>query len=705
MKTTFLQRLWCSLCLILLLGWGNAAWAATTYKLTQVTSVQAGEKYVFEQGGYVMNNTISSSALQTTATYKKTGLTGTETYVWTLVTATDGFYMKNESSTSEKYLKNTSSTNLSFETKSGSSVWSFSFAQSGTATITTSNRFLGYTTSTSYVYKAYATGSESTYPHAITVYKLEEEAKPSHTVTFSINAATTSSEVEEDAAIPFPSNPADINGMTFVGWSTTTISGTTNVEPTLVTSATMGSSDVTYYAVFASASMTQGTRHYKLNYSEETRLSSSNEWGFIGTAYSYTANDGGQWVIKAAKNVNGAGLQINTGMDCSIKVPVCSSNIISIELTGNTDRSVGFSSSDYDGNSTITYLAYGANSYTQTIDLSGCAVTTGYIVPKGGSISISSIVVNYTGDVTVYSNYCTTVKNANTITTTFETNTTVYGTPLNGSVATTAGYDGAVSASSSNTSVATVSIDGEGNVTVTPVSVGTAVITFSAPETSVYMAADNVAETITVTAPAAQTSSAGASSPTVTIAASGYGTYCCDYPLDFSVDNENYKAWYVSGVTGNTVTFTQIKGQITGGVPFILYGTPGTYDLTLATTSEATLSGNMLRGTLAPTYVETIEGDNMNFGLSGGKFVRIANGVLPAYKAFLPLPASQYQKNSNARLSIVFADEVVTDIETARRAALNEQHVVCDLQGRRVSQPQRGLYIKDGKKVLVNDKR
>ena len=56
----------------------GSSWAAT-YKLTKVTSVEAGGLYVFEQDGHVMNNTVSSSALQTTDSYSKTNLTGTET--------------------------------------------------------------------------------------------------------------------------------------------------------------------------------------------------------------------------------------------------------------------------------------------------------------------------------------------------------------------------------------------------------------------------------------------------------------------------------------------------------------------------------------------------------------------------------------------------------------------------------------------------
>ena len=86
---------------LLLLLLGVTAWGQATYKLEQVTSVEslvAGSMYVFEQDGYVMNNTISSSALQTTNNYSTTGLSGTETYVWELATGTKGcFYIKNVS--------------------------------------------------------------------------------------------------------------------------------------------------------------------------------------------------------------------------------------------------------------------------------------------------------------------------------------------------------------------------------------------------------------------------------------------------------------------------------------------------------------------------------------------------------------------------------------------------------------------------------
>ena len=166
-------RFWC---IMLLLSVFGATWAQKTYHLEPVTSVKAGSFYVFEQGGHVMNNSVSSGALQTTTSYEKKGLTGTETYVWTLVSATGGFKMKNVSNgTSDNLLTNSSSTDVSLRSKG--SVWAFNFRDGGTCLIqnkSNEDRFLGYTSSTSYVYKAYATNNLESYPHAIKVYKLVE---------------------------------------------------------------------------------------------------------------------------------------------------------------------------------------------------------------------------------------------------------------------------------------------------------------------------------------------------------------------------------------------------------------------------------------------------------------------------------------------------------------------------------------------------
>ena len=180
MTQKLLKKLWLRVIVtVMTTAFTGSVWAQTTYALQQVTSVEAGGLYVFEQGGHVMNNACSNSALQTTATYETSGLTGTETYVWTLETATGGYYMKNVNGTGlSPYLNNTSSTNVSFG-NNANSVWAFNFQDDNTVLIqntTNSNRFLGYTNSTSYAYKAYAIANlNGSYAHAIKVYQLVEE--------------------------------------------------------------------------------------------------------------------------------------------------------------------------------------------------------------------------------------------------------------------------------------------------------------------------------------------------------------------------------------------------------------------------------------------------------------------------------------------------------------------------------------------------
>lgn len=76
---------------------------------------------------------------------------------------------------------------------------------------------------------------------------------PTHTATFSVNGETSSEEYEEGADIEFPANPETIEGKVFVGWAAAAISGVTDNAPEFVTEATMGESDVTFYAVFATS--------------------------------------------------------------------------------------------------------------------------------------------------------------------------------------------------------------------------------------------------------------------------------------------------------------------------------------------------------------------------------------------------------------------------------------------------------------------
>ena len=106
---------------------------AVTYRLQRVTNVKAGEKYVFEQAGRVMNNTISKYALETTNSYKTYGLTGDEGYVWTTIySAKEEYIIRYNSST---ILSNPSGTYLMLSNKTTNSAWQFNFGSNETVVI------------------------------------------------------------------------------------------------------------------------------------------------------------------------------------------------------------------------------------------------------------------------------------------------------------------------------------------------------------------------------------------------------------------------------------------------------------------------------------------------------------------------------------------------------------------------------------------
>lgn len=162
------------LCLACLLIAGGSRLYATTYKLVQVTSVEAGGKYVFVEGGRALTTLdTSKKALKSTTSFYMSGLSGSESYVWTLEAAAGGFYIK----LSDGYLAyNTNNYDMTaVSNKANAFAWSFSF-QDGTAKISHNSgtqwgRVLCYNT-TKKLYNTCAEENEAYYAHDFTVYKL-----------------------------------------------------------------------------------------------------------------------------------------------------------------------------------------------------------------------------------------------------------------------------------------------------------------------------------------------------------------------------------------------------------------------------------------------------------------------------------------------------------------------------------------------------
>ena len=174
----------------------------------------------------------------------------------------------------------------------------------------------------------------------------------------------------------------------------------------------------------------------------------------------------------------------------------------------------------------------------------------------------------------------------------------------------------------------------------------------------------------------------------VTIPASGWGTYCCQWPLDFTAAPEGLKA--VSATSATNVTLSEITQKLKGGTGIIINGTPGkTYTIKVADKGTEYEGTNMLTGTLAPTYVE--EGQ---YFLKSGKFVYSSAGILPDKKAYLKSDGTGTQ---GAKLSFLFD---TTSIEQFKTEASDDAWY--DLSGRKVnpSTNVKGVYIHNGKKVV-----
>lgn len=189
--------------------------------------------------------------------------------------------------------------------------------------------------------------------------------------------------------------------------------------------------------------------------------------------------------------------------------------------------------------------------------------------------------------------------------------------------------------------------------------------------------------------------------PVVTLNTYGYGTFCSAHPIDFS-KAEGFTAWRVSNVGADgTITFAKITGTIKEGQGVLLYNKDAdgvnktTFTLAIGESDGATVftnSENKLVGTTVPTEVEA----NQYYGLSGNAFVPVNAGTIPAGKALLP---ASVVEGLGARLTFIFEDaNGIADIE---HSTLNIEDSVYNLNGQRVNNPKSGLYIVNGKKVVM----
>ena len=183
----------------------------------------------------------------------------------------------------------------------------------------------------------------------------------------------------------------------------------------------------------------------------------------------------------------------------------------------------------------------------------------------------------------------------------------------------------------------------------------------------------------------------------ITITSFGAATYVSDNDLDFTnvTDFKVYKAT----VTGTTAKFTQVY-KVPAGEGVLIEGTAGTYEIpvTIGVEAWADSDNEFIRGT--GEAVPTDAGDGFkNYILSTGKndenvgFYYAGGAIVPTNRAYLKSTAA-----TESRLVMVFEGEA-TGIKTIDK--VSESGALYNLNGARVAKPTKGLYIQDGKKVVI----
>ena len=147
------------------------------------------------------------------------------------------------------------------------------------------------------------------------------------------------------------------------------------------------------------------------------------------------------------------------------------------------------------------------------------------------------------------------------------------------------------------------------------------------------------------------------------------------------------------------MVLTQIN-KVPAGTPVILYKEGGaTENVPVATSTDTPAENDLIAGTGAAVATDGGAG-KINYilnNVSGIGFYKANGQTVAANRAYLQTTVDA----AAARMTMIFDDDDVTGVNEVRSQKEDVRSEWFDLQGRKVAQPQKGLYIVNGKKVMV----
>ena len=180
-----------------------------------------------------------------------------------------------------------------------------------------------------------------------------------------------------------------------------------------------------------------------------------------------------------------------------------------------------------------------------------------------------------------------------------------------------------------------------------------------------------------------------------TITDAGWATYCSPYALDFSKSIANLtKAYLVTGATGNTLDLADITGTVPANTGILLEG-EGPVTIPVVASSSTDVSENKLVGVTANTEIAAKAGYVLMGSPKVGFYMNNNAFTVGANTAYLP------SNFAGARMAFFGFDDEATGVQNLTPALSEGEGVVYNLRGQRVAQPTKGLYIINGKKVVI----
>lgn len=179
------------------------------------------------------------------------------------------------------------------------------------------------------------------------------------------------------------------------------------------------------------------------------------------------------------------------------------------------------------------------------------------------------------------------------------------------------------------------------------------------------------------------------------ITGAGWATLYTEHDVDFSgVEGLTaYTATYADG----TVTLSEVQ-DVPANTGIVLKGDAKTYDIPVVAASNREKGDLKGSTTEALVYSESAANDYYMLALNdkgNAQFIKLNEGSIAAGKAYLELP-----KGTETRvLSIIFDGETTGISTVATKAEAAE--AIYNLNGQRVQNAVKGLYIVNGKKVVI----